>query len=336
MNSKIELTTVLQALKVAEHRSFRRAAGALGVCQSSISKRVRKLEELLGVDLFDRHHAGVTVTDAGRQFFEHIKMALDHLDSAVTSAGMAGRVEKGSLKIGLFCSLASGFLPELLRSYSAKHPEIDVSIVEGQPSENLARLRADELDIVFVMGQPSERDCDVAKLWSERVFVVLPDTHALCGKDAIDWEDLKTEHFILTRTEIGVMVRDYVIRRLSALHQRPDVRQSPVARDTLVHLVGLGQGISLMNEANRRHALSACLLSPDGWGFGCGSVQWRLASAQQQPGSAPVHQPRPHALENMGSDRQIYGGRLCHDASPSLERKSNGLTVFTLRPIDVA
>jgi DNA-binding transcriptional LysR family regulator len=155
MNPNVELASVTQALKVAEHRSFRRAAEALGVCQSSISKRVRNLENILGVDLFDRHHAGVKVTNAGRQFFEHIKMALHLLDSAVSSASMAGRVEKGSLRIGLLCSLASGFLPELLRSYSARHPAIDVSIIEGQPSENLVRLRADELDIVFVMGSRS-------------------------------------------------------------------------------------------------------------------------------------------------------------------------------------
>jgi DNA-binding transcriptional LysR family regulator len=255
MNTNVELATVIQALKVAEHRSFRRAAEALGVCQSSISKRVRKLENILGVDLFDRHHAGVKVTNAGRQFFEHIKMALDHLESAVSSAGMAGRVEKGSLKIGIFSSLASGFLPELLRCYLARHPGIDISIVEAPPSENLARLRADELDIVFVMGEPVARDCDVARLWSERVFVVLPDTHALCGKDAINWEDLKTEHFILNRSEIGMVVHDYIIHRLAAFHQRtklrpgPEFRQSPVGRDTLIHLVGLGQGISLMNEA---------------------------------------------------------------------------------------
>ncbi len=249
MNPKIELTSVIQALKVAEHLGFRRAAEALGICQSSISKRVRKLEDVLGVDLFDRHHAGVKVTNAGIQFFEHVRLALDHLDSAVSSAGMAGRVEKGSLQVGLFSSLASGFLPELLRCYSARRPEIDVSIVEGPPSENLARLRAEQLDIVFVMGQPSERDCDVARLWSERVFVVLPDTHALCGKDAINWDDLKSEHFILARSEIGVVVRDYVIQRLAALEHRPNVRRSPVARDTLMHMVALGHGISLTSEA---------------------------------------------------------------------------------------
>jgi DNA-binding transcriptional LysR family regulator len=130
----------------------------------------------------------------------------------------------------------------------AKHPGIDIGIVEATPSENLARLRADELDIVFVMGEPVARDCDVARLWSERVFVVLPDTHALCGKDAINWEDLKTEHFILNGSEIGMIVHDYIIGRLAALHQRkklrasPEFRQSPVGRDTLIHLLGLDKG----------------------------------------------------------------------------------------------
>lgn len=161
MNPKIELTSVIQALAVAEHLNFRRAAEALGVCQSSVSKRVIKLENLLGVDLLDRHHAGVKVTNAGIHFFEHVKLALEYLDVAVESAGMAGRVERGSLKIGIFSSLASGFSPELLRCYSTRLPEIEVNIVEGAPRENLARLRAGQLDIAFVMGEPIARDCGV-------------------------------------------------------------------------------------------------------------------------------------------------------------------------------
>jgi len=81
------------------------------------------------------------------------------------------------------------------------------------------------------------------------MFVVLRDTHELCAKDAVLWEDLKTESFIVARSEIGATIRNYVIKRLAALHQRPDIRQSPVARETLIHLVGLGQGVSLTSEA---------------------------------------------------------------------------------------
>jgi DNA-binding transcriptional LysR family regulator len=200
---KIELTSVIQALAVAEHLSFRRAAEALGICQSSVSKRVMNLENLLGVDLFDRHHTGVKVTNAGIHFFEHVRLALEYLDLAIESAGMAGRVEQGGLKIGIFSSLASGFLPELLRCYSTQHPEVEVSIVEGAPRENLVRLRAEQLDIAFVMGEPIARDCDVVQFWSERVFVVLPDTHVLCAKKSITWEDLRNETFILSRSERG-------------------------------------------------------------------------------------------------------------------------------------
>jgi DNA-binding transcriptional LysR family regulator len=78
------------------------------------------------------------VTNAGVHFFEHVKLALEYLDVAVESTGMAGRVERGSLKIGIFSPLASGFLPNLLRCYSTRHPEIEVTIVEGAPRDNVA------------------------------------------------------------------------------------------------------------------------------------------------------------------------------------------------------
>jgi DNA-binding transcriptional LysR family regulator len=226
MNPKIELISVIQALTVAEHLNFRRAAEALGVCQSSVSKRVIKLENLLGVDLFDRHNAGVKVTNAGIRFFEHVRLALEHLDLAIKSAGMAGRVEQGSLKIGIFSSLASGFLPELLRCYSARHPGIDVIIIEGAPRENLARLRAEQLDIAFVMVESVASDCDVVRFWSERVFVVLPDTHALFAKDAIAWEDLWDETFILGQSATGAAIHDHFVQRLAAPDRLPIVRKT--------------------------------------------------------------------------------------------------------------
>jgi DNA-binding transcriptional LysR family regulator len=229
---------------------------------------------------------------------------------------VAGRVEQGSLKIGLFSSLASGFLPELLRCYSAQHPEIDVSIVEGPPSENLALLRAQQLDIVFVLGEPAPRDCDVFRLWSERVFVVLPDTHALCGKDAIPWEDLKTEHFILTRSKVAVAIHDYVTQRLAALHQRPDIRQSPVARDTLIHLVGLGHGISLTSEATIATHFQDVVFRPIAGNSDVvpSSGVWLLCNSNQA--LRRFHQSRPHALEDLECAQRIRRGRRARRKPP--------------------
>ena len=81
------------------------------------------------------------------------------------------------------------------------------------------------------------------------MFVVLPETHRLCAKNAVAWEDLRGEIFILSQSEPGLVLHDYVIRRLAAPDRRPDVHQCLVARDTLMHMVALGQGISLTSEA---------------------------------------------------------------------------------------
>jgi len=72
----LTLVSVSQALLVGEHLSFRRVATVLGVRQSAVSRRVRELEDELGVSLFERHHAGVRVTNAGARFLQDARAAL--------------------------------------------------------------------------------------------------------------------------------------------------------------------------------------------------------------------------------------------------------------------
>jgi GST-like protein len=92
------LVALLQALAVAEHLNFRRAAAALSVSQSSVSLRVKQLEEYLGILLFERRHRGVRLTEAGRHFLEQVAVGIEHLDYAVKTAGM---FESGSILVYL-------------------------------------------------------------------------------------------------------------------------------------------------------------------------------------------------------------------------------------------
>src|SRR5262245_2730825 len=86
----INPSSVAEALLVAEHLSFRRAAAVLGIHQSAVSRRVRTLEDELGVSLFERHHTGVRLTNAGTHFFQEARDALRQLESAVEAATTAG------------------------------------------------------------------------------------------------------------------------------------------------------------------------------------------------------------------------------------------------------
>ncbi|MBD8908660.1 hypothetical protein MZTS_18510 [Methylorubrum zatmanii] len=93
------MTALIQVLAVAEHLSFHRAARVLGVSQSSVSSRVKALEDELGIVLFDRNTRGVRVIAAGRRFLDQVHEALGILDHAVKMARTQARGEEGELSI---------------------------------------------------------------------------------------------------------------------------------------------------------------------------------------------------------------------------------------------
>lgn len=244
----MNLVSISQALLVAEHLSFSRAAQVLGVRQSAVSRRVRALEDELGVSLFERESGGVRVTEAGRRFFDRSRAGLAEIDFAIRSAGSAGCGGEGEVRIGILSSLSVGFLRDLLVRFREEHASVVVDILEGSTREHIAGINERRLDIAFVAGQPQAPRCDVAPLWQARVFIALPDTHPRAKATELCWDLLKDERFILSREAPGPEIHDFVIQRLASLGFSPSVERYHVGRETLMHLVALGFGISVMSE----------------------------------------------------------------------------------------
>ncbi|MBP2297239.1 LysR family transcriptional regulator [Azospirillum rugosum] len=195
---EIQLRQLRYVIAAAEYGSFRQAAIAVGVQESAISRRIRDLEDLAGAALFIRHHRGVTLTEAGKSFLRRARAAINEIDLAVKEVGAAGRVEKGMIRIGIFTSLASGFLAELLARYGEQLPGIHPKFVEGAPTEHIAAVRQHEIDIAFLTGNPQVVGCETTRLWGERVFVVVSEKHELAAMQRIEWTDLRGRHFIVT------------------------------------------------------------------------------------------------------------------------------------------
>jgi DNA-binding transcriptional LysR family regulator len=95
----------------------------------------------------------------------------------------------------------------------------------------------------------SAADCDVLPLWKERLFVVLPKGHALCNQREVEWADLRKEHFVTRQSEHSPPVCERLTKRLSDHTHKPRVQKLDVGRETLMHLVALGLGVSLTSEA---------------------------------------------------------------------------------------
>ncbi len=138
---------------------------------------------------------------------------------------------------------------DVLGHYHCYNPAIAIELVEGSASEHLARITERQLDVAFVTGTPTASHCDTAVLWKARVFAALPTWHALARGEAVDWASLKEERFIVSRDAPGPEVHDYIVRRVAELGGSPSVERHGVGRETLMHLVAIGLGITLASEA---------------------------------------------------------------------------------------
>ncbi len=249
LGTHIPLLSLIQALSVAEHLSFRRAAAAMGVSQSSVSVRIRLLEQDLGVLLFERWYRGVRLTEAGRHFLAHVATGIEHLDHAVKTAGAIAKGQQGRLRIGLYSPIASGFLGELLHGFRELHPAVDVRITEGRARDTIRAVREEQLDVTFVLGTPSIEDCHSKPLWREDLIIALPQQHPLAAAEGVRWTDLAEETFLVRREGSGPQLYDHIVLRLADHWQEPHIERSDVGRDTLMTMVSQGFGVTLTSEA---------------------------------------------------------------------------------------
>ena len=256
------MAALIQTLAVAEYLNFRHAANALGVAQSSVSARVKALEEDLGILLFERHARGVRLTEAGRHFVERIAAGVDQLDHAVKTAGMAAAGECGRLRIGIHALIPRSFLAELIAHYRENHPGIEVEITEGAARDAVMQLRADRLDVAFVAGTPELPDCHSRPIWTEPLVAVLPNRHRLAGQSAITWADLVGDTFLVRHGGTGPQVHDHIVLRLAARWPAPSILRFDVGRGTLLSMVGQGFGITIVGAATSLLQTSGVVFLP--------------------------------------------------------------------------
>lgn len=249
LGTRISLSALIQTLAVAEHLNFRHAANALGVAQSSVSARVKALEEDLGVLLFERHARGVRITEAGRNFVKQVTTGIDQLDHAVRTAGMVARSEQGSLRIGIHALVPGSFLASLLECYRERYPGIEVEIAESTARDSVMQLRTDRLDVTFVAGSLEFPDCHSRQMWSERLLAALPASHPLADRASVAWADLASETFIVRHGGTGPQVHDHIVMRLASKCANLSILRFDVERGTLLSMVAQGYGVTFVGEA---------------------------------------------------------------------------------------
>jgi len=233
------------ALVSAEHGSFRRAAAALNIQQSTVSRGVRSLEHRVGAELFERGHAGIQPTPAGVRFLEEASQGFDHLQRAMQRIGALQRGEHGDLTVGV--SVPFALLGQLFKRYRAEYGGVSVEIVESTSGANWTLVQQRKVDVAFVAKSRAHGPMIPSlHLWDERLFAALPGSHPLAGESRLSLEELRSERFILGAGGLGPDLEEYLVTRIARWDVKPRVQLHSVGQCNLINMVAMGFGVTIV------------------------------------------------------------------------------------------
>ncbi|OWJ91050.1 LysR family transcriptional regulator [Pseudomonas sp. A46] len=199
---------------VRQSGSIGKAAEALGISQPALTKAVRRVEEQLGLQLFERVPQGMRPTQAGELFLERAQKLRRDYDDAMAEMRCLSTGEQGMVRIGYSLTFPDELLHTACKRLLRERPAAKLKLCCRMAQELLSALRAGDLDIVFVPIQAFEPDLDIQPLYQDRLVVAADADHPLCSRKRLRLEDLVGEDWALPSGHITVRVMlDEAFRR---------------------------------------------------------------------------------------------------------------------------
>jgi LysR family hydrogen peroxide-inducible transcriptional activator len=243
----VNLRDLTYLVAVADHRHFGRAAESCFVSQPTLSTQIKKLELELGVSLVERNPRQILLTAAGEQVVARARVMLKEADDIRGIAQRAQNPESGSIRIGLFPTLAPYLLPHVVPQIHTRFPDLELLLVEEKTEVVLQQLRSGELD-AGVLALPVQHDgLHIEPLFVEEFLLAVPHGHPLAEQPGpVDLSVLAAEDLLLL--EEGHCLRDQALEvcRLGGGRERRGFRATSL--ETLRQMVAAGVGVTLLPE----------------------------------------------------------------------------------------
>lgn len=244
------LTEFRYIVAVAREKHFGHAAKACNISQPTLSVSVKKLEDELGVQIFERRANEVTLTPIGERIVQQAQLALDSAD-AVKSVAVSGRDQlAGPLKIGAIYTVGPYLFPELIPVLRKQAPEMPLVVEENYTANLSSKLKNGELDVIVIALPYEEQGIVTLPLYKEPFVVLMPAAHPLTQRKTIKSEHLEDETVLLLGA--GHCFREHVLEACPACVPRPgkegDLPHTVEggSLETIRHMVVSGLGVTVL------------------------------------------------------------------------------------------
>lgn len=235
--------------EVLRRGSFSSAADALSYTQSAVSQAVARLEAETGTTLVVRDRRGVRPTAAGATLAEHAEAIFAQIETAEQELAAVLGVSGGRLRVASFPSAGATLMPLAVAIFRRGHPDVTLTLAEGEPEEVAPRLRAGEFDLALLfrftgVGEELDAGLRVVSLLEDPMYVALPRDHPLAAKRSFGLADLREEEWVQT-SEASACAR-HVVRLCLSAGFEPRVSFESDDYETVQGLVAAGVGVALI------------------------------------------------------------------------------------------
>ncbi|MCS4591453.1 LysR family transcriptional regulator [Brevibacterium sediminis] len=242
------LTALRELVELADQDGhLTEAAAALGIPQSTMSRRIRALESHLGVPLTVPRGRAIGLTTAALDLVAAVRAPLTEIDAALADLAEVADPEHGTIRFGFPLTMGAGEVPDLLAAFNRAHPGIRLDLKQAHGAELVADLQRGTLDLAIIIPPPPEVSHEV--LARQTIIAALPDVHPLAGVRSITLDRLASEEFIATPASYNLRV--LTDRWCQASGFDPEVKIEVTEFSTIREFVGRGMGVALIPPAVR-------------------------------------------------------------------------------------
>lgn len=245
------LTELKYVIAVARMRHFGRAAESCFVSQPSLSVAIRKLEEELGVTIFERRTSDISITPIGQQIVEQAQRVLDESRRIIDIAQNGHDPLAAPLRLGVILTIAPYLLPNLLTEFSDSCSQMPLYLEESFTDELLEKLRSGQIDAAIMADTIHGTGMMTQTLYQEEFVVAVPSHHPWVNRNFVNADELKDQTMLLLGS--GHCFRDQILGICPDLNRRTKSDRSEVQHTvegssllTICHMVAQGLGITVL------------------------------------------------------------------------------------------
>ncbi len=228
-------------IKTVDCGSFTKAAEALSYSQSAVSRMIADLETEWNLPLLVRSRSGVQLTAEGRSLMPHIQQLCSQYEDLQARIDSLHGLESGLLRIGTFSSVATHWLPSVIKKFQHDYPGIDYELLTGEYGQIEHWILQGRVDLGFVL-LPVRPELQLVNVYNDELLAILPENHPLTSRSRVSLESMTDYAFMLRETSEKAEISPL----FEAKGIRPDIQFTTYDDYAILSMVESGLGISIL------------------------------------------------------------------------------------------